>query len=203
MGWSCDSSMDSVCWVLAIVVVAVLIYLGCSELRKTSPSYASARRAVSARASAKADDAADGPAHGAKPEARRELKGMSVHDAFEPQVGVDPSMTRVVPKDAYAVPESVFLQDFVDGDATTFRPINKEEALKSANTRPAQHMQNGRDQGTKSRTVGLSPMEFARKTIPRPQTSSSCVAFNDTDTRQTMVNESTNCFATESCPWDK
>ena len=35
MSWC--STTDGICYVLALVVVAVLVYLGCSELRKAPP----------------------------------------------------------------------------------------------------------------------------------------------------------------------
>ena len=150
-------------------------------MRKTS-SYAAARRATSARAATN-----DKTATATAPP-RRELSGLTsgadINDAFA-DLDVDRSMTRVVPPSAYQVPESVFMQEFVDGDKTSFKPINKEAALKSANTRPAQQMVNGRDNGVKSRTVGLYGMAFAgRGPIERPTGSSSCIAFGDTDTRQ-------------------
>lgn len=204
MGWSCDSSsMDGVCYVLAIVVVAVLVYLGCSEMRRTS-TYAAARRASKAgraATNAPADDAS-------APPPRRTLSGIPVggtdmDEAFA-ELDVDRSMTRTVDVSTYQVPQSVFMQEFVDGDKSSFRPPNKEAALRSANTRPAQHMKNGRDNGVKSRTVGLYGMAFAgRGPIERPVGSSSCIAFGDTDTRQHMVMQATDCAASESCPWQK
>lgn len=181
--------MDSVCWIMALVVIAVLVYLGCSELRKTS-SYTAARRGVSAR-SASNTTSADPAAADALPPPRRTLMGITsgtdINDAFA-EIDVDPSLTRVVPESTYNVPDTVWLQDFVDGDKTSFKPINKEQALKSANTRPAQQMANGRDNGPKSRTVGLYGMAFAgRGPVERPPATSSCIAFNDTDTRQLKV----------------
>ena len=120
------------------------------------------------------------------------------------EMDVDRSMTRIVLESAYNVPDSVFMQEFVDGDKSSFKPINKEQALKSANTRPAQHMANGRDNGVKSRTVGLYGMAFAgRGPIERPVTSSSCIAFGDTDTRQHQAKQAADCAATDSCPWQK
>lgn len=207
MGWS-DSSMDGVCWILAIVVIGVLIYLGCCELRKSPPPAVPPRRGTTGTTSARAavhkkdDDEEHGNHNSGKlPEPRRELKGVPLADAFQ-EFDIDRSLTRTVPEDAYQVPDSVFMQEFVDGDKSTFRPVNKEAALKSANTRPSQHMKNGRaDAAPPSRVIGLSPMEFARKTVQRPVSAASCVSFNDTDSRQVMVNESTNCFETESCPW--
>ena len=203
MGNSCYSSMDTMCGVLVVVVVVVLIYLGCSEIGKAPSSATAARRATTARATvpsqaSKSDD------HGSSklPDPRRKLEGIPLADAFQ-QFDVDQSLHRIVPDNAYAVPDDVYLQDFIDGDKSTFRPVDKEAALKSANTRPAQHMKNGRDNGTKARTVGLSPNEFVRRTLQRPVSSSTCVAFNDTDTRHVLVNEATNCFESESCPWQQ
>lgn len=177
----CDSSMDGVCWVLAAVVVAVLVYLGCCEMRKTS--YVAARRATARAAANK-----EAPKSGVP----------ITTDVFQ-EFDVDRSMTRVVAQDTYNVSSSMFLQEFKDGDSGAFRPINKEEALKSANTRPSQHMENGRDSGTKSRTVGLAPMEFARKTIHRTPTTG-CVSFNDTDTRQTLMSGMPEC-GEDGCPY--
>lgn len=194
MAWSCESSMDGICWILALVVVAVLVYLGCSELRKTS-SYAAARRATAAPVASARSATTDTPDAAAKsapdaapnPPPRRSLTGISgtdINEAFA-ELDVDRSMTRVVPESTYQVPDSMFLQEFNGADQSSFRPINKEAALKSANTRPAQQMANGRDNGVKSRTVGLYGMAFAgRGPIERPAGSSSCIAFGDTDTRQ-------------------
>ena len=188
MAW-CNTTVDGVCWVLAVVVVAVLIFLGCSELRKTS-AHVAARRAASARIASRADAKGGSKAddavatHPTHPTARTKTSSVHLDDAFM-EFEVDPSLTRVVPENAYAVPDHVFMQEFVDGDKTAFRPIDKETALKSANTRPSQHMQNGRDHGAKARTVGLYGMAFAgRGPIERPVGSSSCIAFHDTDTRQ-------------------
>ena len=198
MGWSCDMSADGVCWMLAIVVVAVLLYLACSELRKPPPAApsapAAARRAVSARAAKHEEEKAD------VAPARKTLLGANVEDAFHP-VEVDGAMARVVPEGAYAVPDDVFLSEFHDADASTFRPVNKEAALRSANTRPAQQMQSGRSDGAPpSRVVGLAPMEFARRTIHRPRAGAGgCASFNGSDAQ--LVGEPPAC-GEEGCPWE-
>ena len=209
MGISCDMNADGVCWMLAVVVVGVLLYLACSELRKPAahassppppsssaqPSTA-ARRAVSARA-AKRGEEEDGYADVAP--ARRSLLGANLEDAFD-QVDVDRSMERVVPEGAYAVPDDVFLSEFHDADASTFRPVNKEAALKSANTRPSQQMQSGRSDGAPpSRVVGLAPMEFARRTIQRPKGGGAgCASFNGSDAQH--IGQPPAC-GEEGCPW--
>lgn len=187
--------MESVYWILALVVVAVLVYLGYSEMHKAPAAPAKPPSAKAARAATNQSKDDTPP--------RRTLSGIDMNDAFA-EVDVDRSMTRVVPASAYAVPDSMFLQEFVDADKSSFRPVNKEQALKSANTRPSQHMKNGRDTGAKSRTVGLYGMAFAgRGPIDRPTNGASCISFNDTDTRQHHANEATDCLATESCPWQK
>ena len=202
----CDVSADGVCWMLAVVVVGVLLYLACCELRKpTAPlppppssQPTAARRAVSARA-AKREEEDSGAAHDAAP-ARRSLLGANVEDAFE-KVDVDASMVRVVPEGAYAVPDDVFLSEFHDADASTFRPVNKEAAMKSANTRPSQQMQSGRSDGAPpSRVVGLAPMEFARRTIQRPRgEAGACASFNGSDA-QHNVGQPPVC-GEDGCPW--
>ena len=203
MSWC--STTDGICYVLALVVVAVLVYLGCSELRKAPPPPpAAARRATTTTTvAARAAKAAD------PPPPRRELKGSSplapIDEVFAP-LDVDRSMTRVVGEDTYKVPDSVWVQEFIDGDKSTFRPVDKEAALKSANTRPAQHMKNGRADGAPpSRVIGLSPMEFARKTVHRSaSTSASCVSFLDTDARHMSTDDNeTDCLATGTCPWQQ
>lgn len=221
MPWTCDSksAVDGICWVLALVVIAVLVYLGCCELRRPrggldAPPPTSARRArnvtggevVAARAAtnAKVEDAAQ---HAPAASHKAAAAGSDVRDAFQ-EFDVDSGLARIAPEQAPSnVPDELFLQEFLEDDnaAAAFRPINKEQALLSANTRPAQHMQNGRDNGPKSRTVGVYEMAFAgRGAIERPVSSDgpACIPFNDTDTRQLMTNQTTPlCDADGSCQW--
>lgn len=182
--------MDTLCWTVAIVVILVLAYFGCTEMSRT-PHSASARRAQPAPVkSAKnvVNDSSDAP--------REPLTQLDTHHFKNPanldkafrKVDVDPSMERVVNTDSSNIGSEFFMQLFHDDDSTSFRPINREQARASANIRPAQQMQNGRaDGGPPARQIGLSPMEFARKTIQRPVANSGCIAFNDTDHRSTLV----------------
>ena len=211
MGWSCDSNMDGVCWVLALVVVAVLIYLGCCELRKPPPPAApassggeiAARRATTTTAAPQ-----ESAAEPKKAAAQHEMPtsahgGVPLQEAFQ-EIDVDRSMERIgAPADSYLVPDSVFMNEFNDAEKTPFKPINKEQALRSANIRPKIQNSRGDAAPGRARRVGLSPMEFARKTIHRTPSTAACVAFNDTDSRHVEINEATDCFASESCPWQK
>lgn len=185
---------------LLVAAVAALVYLIVEEFTKKAPLKAELKGEPT---SAKAARAAthEGSSHLSPPRKEREGIPVALSDAFQ-EFDVDRSNTRIVNQEASNVPDSMFLQEFVDGDKSTFRPINKEEALRSANTRPSQQMQSSRE-GTKARTVGLYPLAFAgRKAIERPL-STACVGFNDTDTRALLASESTACLATESCPWQK
>ena len=200
---------ETLCMAVAIVVILVLVYLGCSEFSRMRAS-TSARRSTRSAKNVVVVDPKEKKKHDAKhdaahdlPEPRKVLKGTQIHDAFA-EMEVDRSMARLVQQDTSDVGTEFFLQEFHDEDANSFRPVNKEAAMKAANVRPGQQMQNGRSDGAPpARMIGLSPMEFARKTIQRPVAGSSCMSFNDTDARHMLINDHTDCFATESCPWQK
>ena len=179
-----------------LVAIAVVVYF---EMQRASPAKAK-------KAAAPKPDAPKPAPHVAAPVAAPAApvthKGGELHDAFA-EVDVDHSLTRVAPAQGSSVDDSYWLNEFHDAEDTAFRPIDKEQAKASANTRPAQQMQNGRDDHkAKARTVGLSPMQFARKDIERPVDSDSCISFNDTDTRHVLIDKKTDCFATDSCPWN-
>jgi hypothetical protein len=215
--------MDVVYTVITVLVILVVVYLGCTELRRMgggASGATSARRGTNAK-SARAAVAFKSPleescGHGAPPASPREPArhedakpavqrheaddadafltpaiATDAHgtadltDAFEP-MHVDPSLVRIVEKDASQIPDDVFLADFHEADPNAFQPIDKERAKASASIRPAQSMQHDRDDGKPpARTIGLSPMEFARRTIPRPpRTASDCpMPFNEVDAR--------------------
>ena len=199
----CDGSrLDTVCWAIALVVIVILSVLACQEMGKMNSSRAARRVTNTKSARATEHDAAphdlkkvhamahghDDASHDDMPPARRVLQGTDIHDAFA-EFEVDRTMTRIDDANSkYDVSDDMFLQDFHDEDKTSFRAISKEDALKSANLRPAQQMANGRsDSAPPARTIGLRPNEFARKTIDRTVNSTSCIAFNDTDTRHGQV----------------
>lgn len=204
------TGMDTICWAIAVVVILVLVYLGCTEVKRmhsysssSSAPACTAKRAAprSARAAAAESPPASPLSPPLSPPTHTDSRGAMLDDAFA-QVPVDPTMTRVVNKDASDISNDFFLQEFHDDDSSSFRPIDKEKAMKSANVRPAQQMKNGRADGAPpARMVGLSPMEFARKTIQRPVTGGGCMSFNDTDARHVLVDNTTNCFSTGNCPW--
>lgn len=186
--------------VLAVAVGAVVM----TEMRRSKP--AAKPPAKKAPDSERAARAATAVAPIAAPPAASAssapgMRGVDLHDAFA-EFDVSRALTRVAPKDQSSVDDSFWLKDFHDAHNTSHRPINKEEAMRSANARPAQQMANGRaDDTPKARTVGLSPMAFARKTVERPLDASSCIAFNDTETRHMLIDQKTNCMASENCPW--
>lgn len=194
-------NLDGICWVVAIVIVVVLVCLGCSEYGKINKNMSARRTLPSKSARNMVVSQNDSPSESLT---ERITKGVSVDNAFA-GMEVDDSLARIVKTDlAGDIGTESFLQEFHDDESTSFRPINKEQAMRNANVRPAQQMKNGRADGMPpARTIGLSPMAFARKDIQRPVGGSGCMSFNDTDARHVLINEATNCFETGTCPWDK
>lgn len=171
--------------VIAIMaVVGILVVLGVRHFlpTKTTPKSTSksARRAA-APPSSPVHDVHDEEA-AASPKAAR--APTEINHAFS-EFDVDHSMVRTVSVHESQLPDSYFLTDFVDENATTFRPINKEDAMRSATVRPAQQMKNGRaDELPPARVIGLNTMMHARKMIPaRLDMSSGCILFNESDSR--------------------
>jgi hypothetical protein len=195
--------MDSVCWIVAIVVIIILVYMGCTELRKSS--------AISARKTQ--NDTKQKPRKSALRTSRGQneyttndslhiQKGVMIDESFQ-EVQVDRSLDPVVETmGGSQISENYFMSEFYDASETAFKPINKEEALRKATVRPGNGESDRAAQiDPPARMIGLSPMNFARSKLPNRHGSSHCVSFNDTDHRQVSINAETNCFDSYNCPW--
>ena len=187
--------MDQTCWVIAVLVLVVMAVFAFIQMRR--PPAAASSRSARKTVTTSSHDASS-------PAAAK--KGAMLQDAFGTEIQIQNAMERVVDASSYQVDESLFMKEFIGADETTFRPIDKEQAMKSANARPAQHMQSGRpDTAPPSRTIGLDPMAFARTPIPRPaHESAACIPFNDNDHRIATKKATPECEsdAQSHCPWE-
>lgn len=179
-------AMNTMTWTIAVVLLAVLAYLGYAEMSRrgggaSGGGSVAARRASNSRAPTGGEPLAGLDLHHYKNPA-------SVDKAFR-KVEVDPSMQRIVGQDSSNIDtDEWFMQHFHNADDSAFRPVNREQARESANVRPAQMAQNGRADGhPPARFVGVNTMMHARPMIQRPAGDASCIAFNDTDHRSSQA----------------
>lgn len=180
-------AMNTMTWTIAVVLLAVLAYLGYAEMSRRGGApgggnSVAARRASNSRAPTGGEPLAGLDLHHYKNPA-------NVDKAFSSKVEVDPSMQRIVGQDSSNIDtDEWFMQHFHNADDSAFRPVNREQARESANVRPAQMAQNGRADGhPPARFVGVNTMMHARPTIQRPAGDASCIAFNDTDHRSSQA----------------
>lgn len=228
-----SGAVDKMCLLITLAIVAALVYVGVKEMRKLNlPTPFKKSGGAGGKASKQqhrvpeSERGSEAPmmrsgraATNVEPtdlvasaSAATAQRGSHIDTAFE-EIDVDATLARIAPKQADSkIDSSYFMQDFLNEDASAFKTIEKEDAMRSATIRPAQMAESGRqrpDGAPSARQIGLSPMEFARPTIQRPvDPKNATVAFNDVDARHAIVHDKkpvcdhSTANHTPDCPWD-
>jgi len=207
------STFEYSCWVTSFVLIAVIVYLGCAEMRKDSHppvrGVASARVAkVDKRQSARSarreyygrgeelpridDDSIWGSQNGKKEE-----------DTGMQTLGFPASWESKAEHDSKPR-NSKLDSDFAsqtDDKHEAMPTVSKESAMAGANSSPSDHSESERSSGGHARTVGLKGLGETLRPPPAFKTGSKCISFMDSDARQMEHNRNTDCLKKENCPW--
>lgn len=209
---SACSSLEYSCWIISIILIVVLVFLGCSEVKKINgnvssklsknekPRSRSAKRSVYKPHAISCQNTI-GPMD--KIDEAFKSEGVT-KDSMTPLVGF-PESWKSKEQKKVTEPDSVlddFFQNTEDDDG--FVAPELEKARRAANTLATAGMQMERDDGPKSRTIGQKGLGEMLREAPKLPIGAKCVSFNDTDARQMIYNKATSCMLDPSkkCPWD-
>lgn len=196
-------------WMLGLVAVAVLIYMGCSCMSSSYTSSSDGGKSARAVGRAKGNNS------------NMDEKGNIVHaaDMNHPHEPPEEGMAKVnsashpdhedtfsdgMPKQASKSHPDFMNTTHDKSQSDSFKPVDKNGAKRGANTRANATMLSSRADGPNSRTVGMNVLLFDQCRGSNKVPIGSCnVSFLDSDSRQMIYAAETNCFAKENCPWNE
>lgn len=212
-------------WILGMLVVGVLIFFGCQCLHSSS----SGSYGRSARVS-KAVGNMSGSQHIVhNTNAPSEIAVVAVGEedttttttttkhSEEAMVAVasggghfnqpPPAMSSGLPSSSSSSDDPNFMNVGEDGEqAQYFKPVDKKGVVRGATTRANSFMlssTNGDNSSPPARTVGMNVLLFDQCRSKQKVPIGVCnVSFLDSDSRQVLYNQETNCWKSGSCPWE-
>lgn len=218
MGCSGPSVIAYMAWIVGIIVVIALVYLGCTELGKTGappgtvsgfrgPSVSGRRTSSSGARSTQGEfGVSDGSAVNGvhQPQDGDQAFNSSFKVDTHNMVPIDgtaPSPTALPSSNNANLPQ---WENSWNPDSTyaeqQFKPVNKEGAKKGANHLAYFGMQMQRDA---CRPKGQVDVIGALRPKTAPIPINRCpISFNDADCRQVLYNQKTNCWNQGNCPWN-
>lgn len=193
-------------WIVGIVVVVALVYLGCNELGRSDGASSAlpaaraggdagvcGRRTVSASKSApqNSEDAFDASFAVETKRHMAKVDGSQPDRAASVQSGSSDSVSSQW-EDSWSI-------DATNAQAAQFRPVNKEGARRGANTSGLEGIQMQRDA---CRPKGMVDVVGALRPQVNVPLNVCGVTWGDSDCRQVIVAKKTDCWNRGNCPWD-